>query len=90
MRTRPGTSSVFDGDFPQRFVQFVVDQQDVFRLDAIFTRLRKTPKKQILHTQTCPTMTVFFLQLIQSDFRSSLILKCKQKKTDTHIFLNIT
>lgn len=46
MRTQPGASSVFDGDFPQRFVQFVVDQQDVFMLDAIFTRFKKRKKTQ--------------------------------------------
>lgn len=51
---RPGTSSEFDGDFPQRFVQFVVDQQDVFWLNAIFTRLgkrKKTNKNQILYVE---------------------------------------
>lgn len=31
---------MFDADFPQRFVQFIVDQQDVFGLDAVFTSWR--------------------------------------------------
>lgn len=37
----PGTSSVFDGDFPQRFVQLIVHQENILWLDAIFTRWKQ-------------------------------------------------
>lgn len=34
---------MLDGNFPQRFVQFIVDQQDVFRSDAVFTGWKRGP-----------------------------------------------